>query len=1128
MSKSLVERYEQMLGQDPTSTVFVELAKALLEKGDHPRAIEVCQTGLTHHKDSVVGRVLWGKALINLGRPAEAMEQFDAAIGIDKENPYAYNLIGEVLLQKGLYRSALPLLRKAASLQPNDARIRGWLEQTQKALQGGPAPVVPDANDPDSLLKTARYGTLQADGSLKADPPPVSHEEAKGWFADGAAPEALPPPPPAEAQAPAPAPAPAPAQTQAPVQASPPAPAEPARAPALLDIPPPSDSVEVNLDDPPAGANGASAVPATPAPPRPPPIRPSGARAAPPGAMPPRPSGQKKSLLEDIPDLAPPQKIELPKVELSTNVTKKIAEEYERELKQRLEQTAKQKGLWQKHGGKIAVSAVALVAAAVGAGGFLYTRSVHHGKDLKDALAAARKAIAQDTPQSYQQAVDALATAHEMDESSVEAWALEAYARALRVAEQGAGPDERAKAQAALDRSGVADEHPGLALAARYYLATGDAKAAAKKAVLASAVDEPEVRELSGRLLLEQKQAKQAVEQFKKALDLSSTDVRALVGLGDYYREFGDCPDAVKFYETAEQVSPEHPESAVGGAECRLEMQQDVDKSLKQVESLPGGAKLPEDLAARLELVHGRLLSAAGQHDAAIKTLGEGMKAYGKGHAYEFHMALGEANRARGDLEAAQRAYEAALKAHAREEAKEALGRVLLARDEEKEFLRRFGSDDSRKVALLRGTAYGRMGDWKRARAELNKTQQNGKYPPEAVVQLALADAAEGQEARAQEVLEKALAATKKAKSEVRVALGQVYWKQGSMDKARAQFSEALKDPLDYEGGCSLGRLLAATGHVEDALEPLEKAAARNPSHAEAQHALAQAALQIGKLEDALQPMEAWVQDSPGSAQAQQDAAEVFFHAGKLQEAEGAVGRAVKLSPSSAAAARLEAQVLYAKGDGPGAFAALQRANKLDKKDPETFCEIGWTFLRQGNAQNAAAAFSTAAKNDPKSACGAVGNVLARLPGSANRAAVKELQTWSKDAAYAHDRALARAALARVQLQLGSAKEARKDAEEAVALGPAVAQAQLALGLVAARQKEPDKAKEALKRATELDPTNGALYLALGDALAKGDGEAPETVKAYETFLKMGGSPADTARVEKALESLKKKLAAAQ
>src|SRR6185436_6314695 len=128
------------------------------------------------------------------------------------------------------------------------------------------------------------------------------------------------------------------------------------------------------------------------------------------------------------------------------------------------------------------------------------------GKDLKDSLAAAQKAIAQDTPQSYQQAVDSLATAHEMDESSVEAWALEAYARALRVAEHGAGPEERAKAQAALDHKGVADEYAGLALAARYYLAQGDAKAAAKKAVLASGSDAPEIHELSGRLLLEQKQ----------------------------------------------------------------------------------------------------------------------------------------------------------------------------------------------------------------------------------------------------------------------------------------------------------------------------------------------------------------------------------------------------------------------------------------------------------------------------------------------------------------------------------------------------------------------------------------------------------------------------------------------
>src|SRR4051812_4344303 len=149
MAKSLVEKYEQILAQDPASTVFVELAKALIEAGEHQRAISICQGGLDHHAKSVVGRGLWGKALINLGKPAEAMEQFDKAIAIDKENPHAYNLIGEVLLHKGLYRSALPLLRKAVALQPNDGRVRQWLEQTQRALAGGPAPILSDVTGVD-------------------------------------------------------------------------------------------------------------------------------------------------------------------------------------------------------------------------------------------------------------------------------------------------------------------------------------------------------------------------------------------------------------------------------------------------------------------------------------------------------------------------------------------------------------------------------------------------------------------------------------------------------------------------------------------------------------------------------------------------------------------------------------------------------------------------------------------------------------------------------------------------------------------------------------------------------------------------------------------------------------------
>jgi len=140
MSSPMADRYEQALAQDPASTVFVELARLHLESGENDRAIAVCQHGLQHHPGSVAARVLWGKALINMGRAAEAMRQFDLATSVDRDNPHAYNLIGEALLRKGLYRSAMPILRKAAALQPANARILSWVEQAKAAQAGGPAP----------------------------------------------------------------------------------------------------------------------------------------------------------------------------------------------------------------------------------------------------------------------------------------------------------------------------------------------------------------------------------------------------------------------------------------------------------------------------------------------------------------------------------------------------------------------------------------------------------------------------------------------------------------------------------------------------------------------------------------------------------------------------------------------------------------------------------------------------------------------------------------------------------------------------------------------------------------------------------------------------------------------------
>jgi lipopolysaccharide biosynthesis regulator YciM len=79
MAPSLVEKYEIILAADPKSRVFVELAKVLVERGDHGRAAQVCRKGLEHHPASVQARVLLGRALLAGGDERAALIELESA-----------------------------------------------------------------------------------------------------------------------------------------------------------------------------------------------------------------------------------------------------------------------------------------------------------------------------------------------------------------------------------------------------------------------------------------------------------------------------------------------------------------------------------------------------------------------------------------------------------------------------------------------------------------------------------------------------------------------------------------------------------------------------------------------------------------------------------------------------------------------------------------------------------------------------------------------------------------------------------------------------------------------------------------------------------------------------------------
>ncbi|QRK08487.1 tetratricopeptide repeat protein [Archangium violaceum] len=1142
MAKSLVERYEQLLAQDPASSVFVELAKALIAKGEHARAISVCEQGISHHPNSVTGRVLWGKALILMGRPAEAMAQFDQAIAIDKENPHAYNLISEVLLQRGLFRSALPILRKALALQPNDGRVRGWMEQAQAALAGGPAPAFGELN---ALEPQAEASASEAPPEAPADAAPASEEPAPdaetaetpvgqappedsqpvlaldtGEIDVGASPEA----PPAEASEAAPSEA-------APSEA---APSEDSgegvsteEVPLLLsaEIPITSD-VEVSAQGEAASADEgglladlppleAPAAPTAEAPPvaEEPPTVLSPAHAA---------TGSRRGLLEELPEATTESVVRAP-VPAAAPVSRLPAQDvaaltaaYERELREKL----LPKGSDTFFSGRTlkVMGAVAIVVVLLGV--LLVVRAKQGGQALVAALDRVSRQLEQDTESSRKESLALLSHVVGLEDDNTRAWALSAYAHALRYADN-ASAEERAQALAALDRPGVRAEHPVSALLVDVLVADAKGRDAARRALVGAKVEAPEAQALAGAVLLEQGRTKEALERLERALKASPRNVRALVTLGGYYRDAGDPVNALKMYTAATKLAPEHPAARLGVAESRLVLGQELEQlkqALADVKDLAGDT-LPVALRERQRLVQGRLMTALGQAPDARTLLAGGTEG---ALAYEAHLALGEANRAAGDMAAAQRAFEAALKLKPdSEDAKAGLGRVLLDRDREREVLSRVDGE-SRQVSLVRGAAYAKLGDWKRARVELARTSVEDRYPAEAIIYLAQADIAEGERDRAVAALEKTLAATKTSKAEVRTALGLLHWQDKSLDKASSLLEAAVaEDPRDFEAPCALGRLLISRGLPDLAMKPLTQAVERNGSHGEAREALGRALLALGRTKEALKQFEEWQLDNPGAPSAHKGFALALFHEGRTKEAEAASERAVKLIPNDPEAHRVRSDILFALGDTKGGFRALESANKLDSKSPETFCAIAFAFMRQGLVANAEKAFEAARREGPDTPCGRTGEHW--VEDSGGRAAAKVLQGIAEKAPTTWDKAFAQAAMARVLLAAGATKDAREAADEAVRLAPFSGRNHLVLGQVALKQRDEATALKELSRAVELEPVDGLARLALADALVRNPAETAKAVEAYQSFLKLAAASPEAGRVKKALPALLRK-----
>lgn len=126
-----IQRYEQMLADDPGSRVFAPLADAYRKANRLDEAIRVARAGLRHNPHYSGGLVVLGRALFEKGEISPALEAIQKAVDEAPENYLAQKTLAKISMEQGENARALRALQAAILLSPEDMEIQSDIENLQ-------------------------------------------------------------------------------------------------------------------------------------------------------------------------------------------------------------------------------------------------------------------------------------------------------------------------------------------------------------------------------------------------------------------------------------------------------------------------------------------------------------------------------------------------------------------------------------------------------------------------------------------------------------------------------------------------------------------------------------------------------------------------------------------------------------------------------------------------------------------------------------------------------------------------------------------------------------------------------------------------------------------------------------
>lgn len=133
-SPNTLKKYEEILEQDPSSSIFVFLAQILYKENKLERAIGVLIKGLRYNKNNITGRFLLGKIYYERWMIEPAKKELESVFGLAPDNLAAGKMLVQIYKSEENFEKALEVLRFVYEFHPSDTSIRSEIEEIIEEL----------------------------------------------------------------------------------------------------------------------------------------------------------------------------------------------------------------------------------------------------------------------------------------------------------------------------------------------------------------------------------------------------------------------------------------------------------------------------------------------------------------------------------------------------------------------------------------------------------------------------------------------------------------------------------------------------------------------------------------------------------------------------------------------------------------------------------------------------------------------------------------------------------------------------------------------------------------------------------------------------------------------------------